>query len=383
LSLDGGNICVLVSQLGYGGAERQTTLLLEQLAREHGVRPLVCCMSPVVEPFGSRIQAAGCELIHWTRGKSYELRRVLFLRRLLKERGIQLVHAVHYDAIAYGWMAKLGLREIAFVPSVRSTMHAPVLRKRVFYRFVLPRCSVVIANSHSGKQWLEQFYGVPSERIHVVPNGLDPRLLSAAPDRAAVRVRLGVPLQAPLLAFVGKNVRHKGIPLLFRIFRRLLEARSDAHLIMMGEGLTEDWVQSSFGGHSSVHGLGPRNDVYDLLGAADCLALTSTSEGFPNAVLEAMVLGVPPVTTSVGECPILIDHGVNGFLFDGEDDAEAARLLLTLLEDSAKREAFSRSARAKVLQRYGSQTMVTETLQVYEQALGRKLNTMPAVPELT
>jgi glycosyltransferase involved in cell wall biosynthesis len=372
-----------VSQLSYGGAERQTTLLLEELAHEHGIRPLVCCMSPIVEPFGSRIREAGCELIHWSRGKSYELRRVRFLRRLLRERQIQLVHAVHYDAIAYGWMAKLGLRDIAFVPSVRSTVHAPVLRKRAFYRFVLPRCPVVIANSQSGKHWLEQFYGVSGERIHVVPNGLDPRLVNATPDRAAVRARLGIPLGAPVVAFVGKNVTHKGIPLLSRIFSRLLEARNDAHLILMGKGLTPDGMQSSFGAHRSVHALGTRNDVYDLIGAADCLVLTSTSEGFPNAVLEAMVLGVPPVTTRVGECPIMIDHGVNGFLFDAEDDAEGARLLLSLLEDPGKRGAFARSARAKALQRYGSQAMVAETLQVYEQALGRKLNPLPAVPELS
>jgi len=383
VSVDGRNICVLVSQLSYGGAERQTTILLEELASRYGLRPLVCCMSPILEPFGSRIREAGCELVHWPRGKSYETRRVRFLRRLLKDREIQLLHAVHYQAIAYGWLARLGLRNIAFVPSVRSTVHAPARVKRAFYRFVLPRCAMVIANSHSGKLWLQESYGVDAERIQVVPNGLDPGLVAAAPDRAAMRTRLGIPVEAPLVVFVGKCNANKNLPLLVRIFERVLRVRPDAHLIMVGKGLTQDWARTAFGGHPAVHGPGTRDDIYDLIGCADCLLLTSKSEGFPNAVLEAMVLGVPPVTTRVGECPILIDHGENGFLYDAEDDEDGARRVLDLLENPSVRGAFSRSARAKTLQRYGAHTMVTETLQVYELALGRRLRTLPAVPELS
>jgi glycosyltransferase involved in cell wall biosynthesis len=242
---------------------------------------------------------------------------------------------------------------------------------------------MVIANSHSGKLWLQESYGVDAERIQVVPNGLDPGLVAAAPDRAAMRTRLGIPVEAPLVVFVGKCNANKNLPLLVRIFERVLRVRPDAHLIMVGKGLTQDWAQTAFGGHPAVHGLGTRDDIYDLIGCADCLVLTSKSEGFPNAVLEAMVLGVPPVATRVGECPILIDHGENGFLYDAEDDEDGARRVLDLLESPSVRGAFSRSARAKTLQRYGAHAMVTETLQVYELALGRKLRTLPAVPELS
>ena len=164
-SLDRTNACVLVSQLSYGGAERQTTVLLEQLAARHGIRPLVCCMSPILEPFGERIRAAGCELIHWDRRKSYEWARIFYLRRLIKKRKIDLLHAVHYQAVAYGWLARVGMPGVAFVPSIRSTVYDPTLRKRSFYRLALPRCAVVIANSVSGKNWVEQFYGVSPDRI--------------------------------------------------------------------------------------------------------------------------------------------------------------------------------------------------------------------------
>src|SRR5262249_49862321 len=158
----------------------------------------------------------------------------------------------------------------------------------------------------------------------VVFNGIDPDLLGATPDRGAVRSRLGIPAHAPLLAFVGKPKSHKGLHTLQRIYQRVVEALPQTHLILMGTGLTEGWAREGFQAHPQVHGLGPRRDIYDLLGAADCLLLTSFTEGFPNAVLEAMVLRVPPVATKVGECPYMIDHGEDGYLFDVDDDAEGA-----------------------------------------------------------
>ncbi len=380
MRLDGSQICVLVSQLGYGGAERQTTVLLEELSRRHGLQPLVCSMSANLEPFGARIRRAGCELVYWNRSSSYEFRRIGFLRTLLRERGIRILHAVHYQALAYGWLARLGLPQVALVPAVRNTVYDPNVRKRAFYRMALSRCKLVISNSITGGQWLQQFYGVPSRRVTIVPNGLDPKLLAASPDRAAVRRALAIPDGAPLVAFVGKINSHKGLSFLVRLFRRVLRERPDTHLLLMGRGLTPSWVEESFGREPRVHGLGTRDDVYDLLGSADALLLTSPTEGFPNCVLEAMVLGVPPVVTSVGECPYLIHHGEDGYLYEYDDEEEGARLLLRVLGDAALREALSRRARTTARTRYGTDAMVEGTLEAYRRALGTRF-TIP-VPEL-
>jgi len=369
MRLDGSQICVLVSQLGYGGAERQTTVLLEELSRRHGLRPLVCCMSENLEPFGTRIRRAGCELVHWKRSSSYEFRRVGFLRGLLLERGIRILHAVHYQAIAYGWLARWGLPEVALVPAVRSTVYDPNMRKRAFFRLALGHCKLIVSNSVTGGQWLEQFYGVPSGNVMVVPNGLDPSLLGTIPDRRSVTTALGIPEDAPVVAFIGKINSHKGLPFLVRVFRRTLRERPDAHLLLMGHGMTPAWVEEHFGPEPQVHGLGTRDDVYDLLGSSDALLMTSPTEGFPNCVLEAMVLGVPPVATAVGECPFLIEHGGDGFLYAYDDEEEGARLLLRVLNDASLRASMSERARSKALARYGADAMVAGTLAAYQHAL--------------
>jgi glycosyltransferase involved in cell wall biosynthesis len=259
-------------------------------------------------------------------------------------------------------------------------VYDPNLRKRAFYRLMLPRSKVIISNSVTGGLWLRQFYGVRPDRVTVVPNGLDPNLLEAVPARRRVREELAVSAGAPLVVFVGKVNSHKGLPFMVRVFRRVLAAKPEAHLVLVGHGLTQDWVREEFGSEPHVHGLGTRNDIYDLIGSADALLMTSPTEGFPNCVLEAMALGVPPVTTRVGECPSLIDDGEDGYLYDYGDEAAGARRLLRVLEDPGLRRSMSRRGRTKILERYGTRAMVAATVQVYERVLGRSLGLSTALP---
>jgi glycosyltransferase involved in cell wall biosynthesis len=139
----------------------------------------------------------------------------------------------------------------------------------------------------------------------------------------------------------------------------------------MGWGLTREWLAGSGQpGQERILALGSRDDIYDLLAASDTLLLTSPSEGFPNAVLEAMALGTPPVTTRVGECPILIEDGADGFLFDHGDDVAGAERVLAVLDDPARRAAMGNRGQARVRERYGIDVMVEATVRAYEDVLG-------------
>ena len=90
-----------------------------------------------------------------------------------------------------------------------------------------------------------------------------------------------------------------------------------------------------------------------------------------------MLLGVPPVATKVGECPFLIEDGEDGFLYDYDDEAEGARLVLRVIEDDELRTAMAQRARNKILSRYGTRAMVDATVEAYNRVLGQGVD-LPA-----
>jgi glycosyltransferase involved in cell wall biosynthesis len=117
--------------------------------------------------------------------------------------------------------------------------------------------------------------------------------------------------------------------------------------------------------------LGTRDDVYDLMAASDVLLLTSRSEGLPNAVLEAMHLGVPVVCSDVGDISCVVEDGIDGFLFERQDAATAAERVTRLLTSEALRGQMAERAREKIGRQYHPATMVSSTLEVLHAARRR------------
>jgi glycosyltransferase involved in cell wall biosynthesis len=101
--------------------------------------------------------------------------------------------------------------------------------------------------------------------------------------------------------------------------------------------------------------------------------MLSRSEGFSNALLEAMACGIPSVITRVGGNPEAINDGENGFLVSSEDDQAAADRLLFLLRNPAKAALMGEAARTAVQTRFSSQTMIEQLIDIYRELMaGRK-----------
>lgn len=152
--------------------------------------------------------------------------------------------------------------------------------------------------------------GLPTAAASVVPRGVplgearpaaadrsDPADPGGRAERAAELARLGLPAGEPLVVNVARLVPEKAQDLLVDAFARVRERLPGAHLAIAGErGPAEPAVRAAVERHDldgAVHLLGFRDDVRDVLAAADVFAFSSLSEGSPGAVVEAMVVGVP------------------------------------------------------------------------------------------
>ncbi|RMG48969.1 MAG: hypothetical protein D6718_00640, partial [Acidobacteria bacterium] len=169
----GTRVGIVVSQLGYGGAERQTALLLERLAESPWRPDIVCCLSEAVEPYGPLLQRLGYPLAVLPRRRSFELGRLLALRRLIRRERLTLVHAVHLLASGYAFLATRACRGVRLLPSARGTVVWPARVKRVIYRAMFRSCPRTLVNSSAGARFLVERYAAPPERIVVIPNGID------------------------------------------------------------------------------------------------------------------------------------------------------------------------------------------------------------------
>src|SRR5262249_17047897 len=121
-----------------------------------------------------------------------------------------------------------------------------------------------------------------------------------------------------------------------------------------------------------AHLLGARRDVPDVLNALDVFVLCSDTEGLPLVIPEAMAVGLPVVSTSVGGIPTVIDEGRTGFLIAAGDEAALRARLERLRADPALARACGERARATALDRFSAERMAREYIELYERLLARR-----------
>jgi glycosyltransferase involved in cell wall biosynthesis len=200
----------------------------------------------------------------------------------------------------------------------------------------------------------------------------DPERLAS--ERVAVRRELGIPEGAPVVGFVGRLVRDKGIGELVQAWGRARESVSAAHLAVIGSFEERDAIsvadRSALATCPTVHLLGFRRDMPRLYAAMDLLVLPTYREGFPNVLLEAQAMRVPVVATRVDGCVDAVDEGVTGTLVPPGDAGALADAIRAYLGDSDLAARHGRAGRERVLRLYDRERLWEALLGVYERSLG-------------
>ncbi|WP_040508643.1 glycosyltransferase family 4 protein [Gluconobacter morbifer] len=218
-----------------------------------------------------------------------------------------------------------------------------------------------------------------ARRLHLnshpvaIGNGRDPeRYHPNRRTRLRIRQDLGVPNDRPVVIVVSRLVRHKGHPELLRA----MEDVPDAELWVAGERLPSDHgddLEEAFERARSRLGprlklLGYREDVAELLAAADVFALPSHFEGLPMSVIEAMLTGLPVVATDVRGPREQVLDGETGFLVPPGLAAPLARALYRLVQDPVLREQMGRAARERAVSHYDERRILAHVVALIENA---------------
>jgi glycosyltransferase involved in cell wall biosynthesis len=296
----------VITGLGVGGAEHQLRLLLKRLPHECEV---VTLTNP--GPVAEAIRADGTPVHELNMRGNRDLAAVPRLARLMRAGCFDVVHTHLYRACVYGRTAA----RLAGVPHVVATEHSlgdGLIEGRPTTRAVR---SLYLATERLGQTTIAvcdavarrlRAWGVPRDRIQVVPNGIDAAELRYDPAlRAAARARLGIPVTARVVGTVGRLVPTKQVDQLVRAMTGV----PDAMLLVVGDGPERGALEQlvgELGLDGRVVFAGATPYPREMLSAMDVFATPSTQETFGMAVLEALAAGLPAVYVT---CPPLEELG--------------------------------------------------------------------------
>ncbi len=343
-------------------------MLVAETIRRLGARlePVVLCLDGIGE-LGERMRAEGVPVVALGRQPGLDWAVARRLAREVGLRRLEVLHAHQYTPFFYSALAKLIGRRVHLMFTEHGRHYPDVVsrKRRLVNRYVLSRLvnevSGVCAFSVRALAETDGFGHLPLE---VIENGIDLGRYPARPDRMALRARLGLEQSRSYVVSVARFHPVKGHRMLLEAFRQVAAARSDADLLLSGDGPLRAEMEAfvaSAGLASRVRFLGVRGDVPDLLAAADVFALTSVSEAASITLLEAMASQLPVVVTDVGGNGEIVREGTDGILVPRGDAPAAAAALLALLDDPDRRRAMGAAGRCRVEQRY----LLDNTVQTY------------------
>ena len=245
------------------------------------------------------------------------------------------------------------------------------LSRRVIIRLgsiLSNKTDVILFNSkRSFKQHVD--LGYFAKKMITVPNGFDTNIWRPSKKiNRQTRNNLGFYQDDLIIRFVGRNDTQKDPKNFFLAIENVMNVNINVKAIVIGKGL--ECVINKKKAKEIIF-LGHCDKVSQIMPVFDILCLSSSVEGFPNVIGEAMACGVPCVTTNVGDAAEIV--GDTGWVVKpGDSQALSWALQESLLVSQAERDARGRKARLKIINKYSISSTVDNYIEIYNNLLGVK-----------
>jgi glycosyltransferase involved in cell wall biosynthesis len=367
-----------IDNMKVGGTELNAVRTAERLDRSRFALSVVCIH--VDGPLLARYRDAGIPVHPFPMSSLLGLQaagQALRLIRLFRRERTDVVHSHDaYTSVFATMCARLaGVRGVI---ASRRSWHSPHLQgrilraNRVAYRF----SDRVIGNSPSVSRLVESEGGVPASRIVTIPNFLDPQSFEPMTDdtRARFLREIGVPSGAFVVGVVARLSPVKDHASLLHAIAELRRDIPDLHCVLVGDGPERANIQTlanTLEIADRIHLAGERPQLPNLHGLFDISVLCSTTEAFPNSVLEAMAASRPGVAADGGGTPDAVREGTTGLLVPASDPSRLAGAIQRLYEEPALREKLGHAGCAAARAGYSATAVIEQVEALYTELAGR------------
>ena len=354
------------ASLGWGGQEiRILSEARGLMQRGHGVK-LLC---PAEARIHAEAPAWGVPAVALPIGK----KRVRGVRALIDWFRAERCDVVNTHSSTDSWLVGLALTTLGRPFPVVRTRHisAPVPRNpatRWLYERVASR---IVTTGEALKRQLVEVNGFDAAKIDSVPTGIDSGRFCPG-DRAAARAALGLPAGKTLVGIVATLRDWKGHKYLIEALARLAEA---VELLIVGDGPQREALEAQaakLGLAARIRFAGNQADVVPWLRAMDVFALPSyANEGVPQALVQAMLVGLPCVSTTAGSISELAAHEATALVVPQKNAHALATALERLIDDPDLRRGLGEAARAHCAERFSEKTMLDRMEAIYANVAGK------------
>lgn len=378
-------LLTIIDSLAVGGAEQSLTAITPHLVD----RGLEAHVAYLIDRAGlaPRLEAAGAT-VHPLVGAGGRVRSIGRTRALVEAIEPDLVHTTLYTADLVGRVAGR-LAGVPVVSSFVTESYGPEHVHNPEYRAWKVRAAQAAdlvtarlvdrfhAVSTASADVMARRLRVPRDRIDVVRRGRDPDHLGvrSTQRRARARAALGVADDVPLVLAAGRHFHMKGLDVLAEGFGTVVRDVPEAILVVAGrEGPATDAIGAAArrgGATESIRFVGYRDDVPDLMAAADVFALPSRTEGSPGVLIEAMALEAPVVATDIPSVTEVAGDGPATMELVPVEDPEAmGAAIVELLSDEVRARGLAAAARDRFLAEFTLDVTADRMVGFYDRVIG-------------
>lgn len=377
------NLLFLINSLGCGGAERSLAELLPFLL-ESGIRPRVVCLRRSEKGVEADVRLLACDIR--VLSSSGLIPAAHALREIIRTGDVDLVHTTLFESDIIGRLAALGTG-VPVLCSLVNTGYEParllgdpnVSRKKLW--------AVRMIDSVTARLWTSRFHAITEavkdsavrtmrispRKITVIERGRSPDRLGvpSAERRQRARAQLSLSADDEVIVTVGRQEYQKGQRYLLEAVQALAPARRRLVLLVAGrpghasDELRHRQEQSELG--DRVRFLGHRDDVPDLLAAADVFAFPSLYEGLGGSVIEAMALALPVVASDLPALREVVEHGRSGLLVEPASVPSLTAALALLLDNRAMARSLGMRGRELFLERFTIARSAERMIELYRE----------------
>ena len=364
---------------GSGGGPDKTILNSPRFLTESDYR-LLCAFlrHPADEEFSkvtARAREWSAPVVAIDDHGPFDWRVVTRLKQLCAEQRPVIWHAHDYKSNLLGIWLRRSI-PMRLITTVHGWGVIDTWRTSLYYaldRFCLRHYDEVLFVSEDLYEQREKLR-VSQDNAWLVRNSIDTDEFRRRRSVVVAKRERGFPEDRILIGAVGRLSIEKRFEALIRAIGELVSEGLDVGLWIVGEGREDQRLREvvdEAGLAGRVELLGYRSAMIPIYEAMDVLALTSSREGLPNALLEAMALEIPVVSTRVGGTPNLVHHGENGFLVGVDRQSELLESLRILCNDPDLRKNLGEAGRELILERHSFSRRMESMREIYDHSIER------------